>query len=127
MPNTLPDGAASSRPDLLDIGRPKMAKANVQTPDIAPNWAAKVAKALTRAVAITGLSHKEAAALLPGDVDEAEFGKWLSGARRPHLDRILAVDRLRLPVIACLCAECGAEITTGIKFREPVIGIEAAS
>jgi transcriptional regulator with XRE-family HTH domain len=85
---------------LPDIGRPVMAKAIVRIPDI--DWMHAVASAISQAVAVAGWSHKEAAAKV--GVDDAEFGKWLQGNRRPHLDRLLAVSELRLPIVVALAA-----------------------
>jgi hypothetical protein len=87
-----------AHPLLPDIARPRMAKANVQILDI--NWMEAVGRAIARAVSSAGWSKKEAAAKV--GVDEAEFGKWLSGGRRPHFDRLLAVPELRTAVIKAL-------------------------
>lgn len=90
---------ASDRHLLLsDIGRPVMAKANVQNLDI--DWKQAVGHAIERAVALAGLTKSEAAGKL--DVDESEFAKWTRGERRPHLDRLMAIPELRQPLVVAL-------------------------
>ncbi len=77
----------------------------------------QVGRAVARAVAMTGWSHKEAAAQI--GVDDAEFGKWLSGGRRPQFDRLFAVAALRQPLIVAL-ADLGGDgitVTTHIEIR----------
>lgn len=114
MPRILSNAAQSAHPVLPDIGRPVMAKANVRTPDI--GWNEQIGRAIQRAVALVGWSNKEAAAKV--GVDDAEFGKWLSGARRPQLDRLMAVEELRWPVMQCLAAlDPDNELVTLIQRR----------
>lgn len=100
MPSTLPTERAERHPVLPDIGKKRMANAGVRTPDIA--WNERIGGAIQRAVALVGWSNKEAAAKVA--VDDAEFGKWLSGTRRPQMDKLFAVDELRWPLIQCLAA-----------------------
>lgn len=88
----------SGHPVLPDIGKLQMAKVDARKPDI--DWNCKIGQAIQRAVAIVGWSNKEAAAAL--DVDDAEFGKWLSGNRRPQFDKLFACEALRWPLIQCL-------------------------
>lgn len=83
---------------MLDIGRPVMAKANVQNLDI--DWKQAVGRAIERAVAAAGLTKSEAAGLC--DADPSEFNKWMTGERRPQFDRLLAVEVLRRPLIVAL-------------------------
>lgn len=97
---SITDKAVSRHPVVPDIGRPRMAKVDVREPDIA--WNERIGGAIQRAVALVGWSNKEAAAKV--GADDAEFGKWLSGARRPQLDKLFAVDELRWPLIQCLAA-----------------------
>lgn len=104
----------NGHPVLPDIGRPRMAKANVNSPDI--DWQEQIGRAIQRAVALVGWSNKEAAAKV--GVDDAEFGKWLSGARRPQFDRLFAVEALRWPLILCLATmDDENEVETTIKRR----------
>lgn len=97
MARSLVGSLASGHPVLPDIPT-RMVRADVQKPDI--DWMQAIGGAIARAVALAGLSHKEAAGHV--GVDEAEFGKWLSGARRPHFDRLFAVKALRQPLGICL-------------------------
>lgn len=104
----------SAHPVFPDIGRPLMAKANVRNPDI--DWMREVGGAIARAIAMLGWSSKEAAAKV--GVDDAEFGKWLTGNRRPQMDRLFAVDDLRQPLVVCLAGLAdNVEVVTEIRFR----------
>lgn len=91
-------GASVTRPRtdphalLLGIDRSGAAK-NLGIAD----WNRALGRALARAIAIVGWSQKEAAARI--GVCEADLSKWLSGERRAHLDRILAVEELRRPFL----------------------------
>lgn len=96
--STLQRRATDRHPFTLDIGRPVMAKANVQIQDI--DWKQAVGRAIEWAVATAGLTKSEAAGKL--DVDESEFTKWTRGERRPHIDRLLAVPELRQPMLVAL-------------------------
>lgn len=96
---SIPQRAVGSHPVLPDI-RPRMARAHVQKPDI--DWMEAIGRAIALAVAMTGWSNKEAAARV--HVDDAEFGKWLSGARRPQFDRLFSVPELRDALIETLAA-----------------------
>lgn len=87
-------------PGILDIGRPVMAKANVQIQDI--DWKRAVGQAIERAISMVGWTKSEAAGRI--DVDAAEFGKWLTGERRPHLDRLFALEELRVPLVMSFAA-----------------------
>lgn len=101
-------------PVLPDIGRPRMAKADARKPDI--EWNARIGGAIQRAVALVGWSNKEAAA--KAGVDDAEFGKWLSGARRAQMDRLFALEELRWPLTQCLAAlDEQNEIVTSIRRK----------
>ena len=114
MPNSLPATSAVSHPVLPDIGRPVMAKANVRTPDI--DWGFEIGQAIQRAVRRAGFSNKEAAAKV--GVDDAEFGKWISGTRRPQLDRMFAVHELQKPLVIELAKlAAGMEVIEEIRVR----------
>lgn len=116
MASTVQDHPAVRQPVLPDIGRPQMAKANVRCPDIAPQVA--IGGAIQRAVSLIGWSNKEAAAKV--SVDDAEFGKWVSGARRPQLDKLWAVEALRGPLVIAFAEaadDSGVVVTTSIKVR----------
>lgn len=74
-----------------------------------------VGAAIRRAVALAGLSHKEAAAQI--GVNDAQFGKWLSGNENPQVHRVFAVVALRQPFVVALAEQCEAE---GISVRTVV-------
>ena len=105
---------ASAHPVLPDSAKGSQAKATVRTPDIAPEAVLMglIGSAIQRAVLKVGWSNKEAAAKV--GVDDAEFGKWLSGGRRPHFDRLMAIEALRWPLICALADVLGTaeEIVT---------------
>lgn len=113
MPTTVTHATSSGHPVLPDIGRPVMAKLDVRVPDKA--WNELIGRAIQRAVALVGWTNKEAAAKVA--VDDAEFGKWLSGGRRPQFDRLFAVEELREPLIVALSQMVGAAIRTHIEFE----------
>lgn len=103
-----------AHPVLPDIGRPLMAKANVRNPDI--DWPREIGGVIARAIAMLGWSSKEAAAKV--GVDDAEFGKWLNGTRRPQFDRLFAVEDMRQPLVVCMAALAqNVEVVTEIRFR----------
>lgn len=92
--------------------------AKVQIPDIANEWPVLLGQALQSAVAVVGWSNKEAAARI--GTDDAEFGKWLSGARRTQTDKVFAVAELREPYIVALAKLAGATIRTQIEWERRV-------
>ena len=114
MRSSLLDSSEARHPVLPDKAS-RMAPGRVRTPDIA--WSEAIGTALQRAVALVGWSNKEAAAKV--GVDDAEFGKWLSGGRRPQLDRLFAVAELRQPLIVALAelAGEGVEVQTVVTIR----------
>jgi hypothetical protein len=123
MAPSIATAAVSRHPVLPDMSRPQMAKANVRNPDI--DWNARVGAAVTAAIKACGWSSKEAAAKVSqacgSNVDDAEFGKWLSGARRPQFDKLFAVEALRQPlVIAMASLAHDVEIVTEIRIRKAV-------
>ena len=93
-----------------------MAKADVRTPDV--DWMAKLGAAIQDAVHAVRWSNKEAAGKV--DVDDAEFGKWLNGTRRPHFDRLFNVKELRVPLILALAAlgGDGVDVETTVTIRK---------
>jgi hypothetical protein len=114
MNSKVATATADRHPVLPDIGRPRMAKVHVQTPDIA-QWNELLGQAIQRTVLYVGWSNKEAAAKV--GVDDAEFGKWLSGGRRPQFDKLFAVPELREPLCVFLSQMAGAVIKTQIEFE----------
>lgn len=100
--------------ERLDDVRPRMAKAlnKVETP-----WREQVGQAIQRAFALAGVTQKEAAGLL--DRDQAQVARWISGAERPQVDAIFAVDRLRSSLVLALSELAGpdVEIETTIHIR----------
>lgn len=99
MAGSVIDKPRRALPVLPDVGKPKMAKAFGRNPDIA-EWGPKIGHAIQVAVLCVWDSNKLAAADL--GVDDAEFGKWMSGTRRAHFDLLFAHDELRWPLIQSL-------------------------
>jgi hypothetical protein len=91
MTNTMPAAQALRHPVVPDITRPRMAKANVGIPDIGAELEGKqrLGAAFGRALAKVGWSIDRAGIEL--DVDAREVGKWVSGDRRGHWDRVYAL------------------------------------
>jgi hypothetical protein len=118
MPPSVASTASSRHPVFPDIARPRMAKADVRKPDMPSDvdWMKAVGEALAGAIAIVGWSSKVASGRVK--VDDAEFGKWLSGNRRVQVDRVLAVEELQWPFLTCLAKRLpGVEIETEIRRR----------
>lgn len=112
LPRQSAEALANVHPVLPDIGKARMAKADVRIPDVA--WNERIGAAIQRAVAIVGWTNKEAAAKV--GADDAEFGKWLSGGRRPQFDKLFALDELRWPLIQCLAQlDDKTELVTTIR------------
>ncbi len=109
-----PDIARSGRDRLPDIGRPHMAKVEPQNPDA--TWNERIGAAIQRAVLQVFETNKAAARTL--GVDDAEFGKWLGGGRRPQFDLLFAYAPLRKPLVLSLAQLAGARISTRVDFPE---------
>lgn len=73
-----------------------------------------VGRIVARCFGLAGLSQKEAAATV--DVDQAQISRWLSGAERPQLDALWAVESLREPLIIALCEAAGIGIETVVRI-----------
>jgi hypothetical protein len=81
-------------------------------------WQQRIGTAIARAVSTLGWTHDIAAQQI--GVDASEFGKWLSGARRPHLDKLFKnkFAALRRAIILELAKlDDGIEITTEIRLK----------
>lgn len=114
MASTLPDREPRRQAVLPDIRRSVMAKADVRAPDM--DWLQAIGRAIQEAVNENQWSNKEAAAKV--GVDDAEFGKWLSGGRRPQFDRLFNVPELRCPLVLALAVLVdGVELETTIRIR----------
>jgi hypothetical protein len=84
---------------------------------------AALGQALDFAIAMAHLSHKEAAAAC--GVDAAELGRWITGERRMHLDRILATPKLKRHVLIAL-ALLDPELDVATQIRIPQVSAWAA-
>lgn len=120
MRPTIPPTTGGAHAVVPDV-RPVLTTACVRIPDV--DWMRAVGAAIQRAVKAAGLSNKEAASAC--GVNDAEFGKWLSGAdrRRPQFDRLLSVAALRRPLViafAELLAGDGIEVVTEIRVTRQV-------
>jgi len=117
MSSTMRQTSPNGHPVFPDMGRPRMAKANARIPDI--DWMTRVGAAIAASIRTVGWSSKEAAANV--GVDDAEFGKWLSGTRRPQMDRLFAVEALRQPLVIALAGLAhDVEIVTEIRIKKAV-------
>ncbi len=103
-------------PVLPDIGRPQMAKADVRNPGM--YWMRAIGRAIELAVDDIGWTNQQAAVAATPPIDDAEFGKWINGTRRPQIDRLLAIDELRNPLAIRLAALGDrVEVVTEIRYR----------
>lgn len=90
-----------------------MAKADLKNRESAQ----LIGRVVQRCFALAGISQKEAAALV--NRDPAQVARWISGAERPQMDALLAVESLRQPLVIALAelAGSGVEVTTHIAIR----------
>jgi hypothetical protein len=93
-----------------------MAKAKLRIPETGKKE--EIGRAIQRAVAVVGWTHKEAAAKV--GVDDSQFGKWLSGAERPHWDRLLEVDELCGPLYEALGPVFGISLYMEVKWTRRI-------
>lgn len=118
MSSIVADQPSARHPVLPDV-RPKMLRVDVRNPDI--DWLREVGAAIQRAVSLAGWSNKQAAAKI--GADDAEFGKWLNGTRRPQFDKLFAVKELRRPLLiafAELIAGDDVEVQTTVIMRRRI-------
>jgi hypothetical protein len=98
MASTLPERAPARQLNRLEHLSPSMAKADLKKVEVA--WKEQIGAAIARAIALAGLTRKEAAGAL--DKDEATIARWVSGLERPMFDAMWAVPVLRRPLIQAL-------------------------
>lgn len=113
MGSSFANTASDRHRTLLEDVHPKQAKAYLK-PVETVNFAEEIGGAVERAVALAGLSKKEAAAVV--GVEAAQLSRWIAGTERPQFDRLFAVAELREPMVVALAKVAGAEIETQIKF-----------
>lgn len=107
------DSPAATHHKRLEQARPVMAKADLKNLE---SWREGLGKAVARALALAGLSQKEAAAAVGRDT--AQIARWVAGTERPQLDTLFAVEALRQPLVIALAELSGAaEVTTTIKLK----------
>lgn len=109
------DATPQPRHPVLPDVPTRMVKADVRIPDI--DWMRLIGAAIQQAVNDARWSNKEAAGRV--QVDDAEFGKWLNGTRRPQFDRLFAVPELRQPLVIAIArlGGDGVDIVTEIRVR----------
>lgn len=115
MTPTMSDTARTALLERLEHATPVQAKANLK--NLEQPWRERIGRAIQRALAIAGVTQKEAAGLL--DRDQAQVARWIAGAERPQMDTLFAVEMLRQPLIVALAelAGAGVEVTTAITMR----------
>jgi len=91
-----------------------MAKADLKK--LESHWRSQIGQAIDYAIAMANRTQKEVWVAL-GHEDGAMLGRWLTGAERPHLDKLFAIDWLRQPLVIALAGLAEAELTTQITFR----------
>ncbi len=93
-----------------------MAKADIRKAET-EQWKAHIGGAIQRAMSLAGWSLKEFADRVGRD--ERQVARWISGAERPQLDTLFAVDGLRQPLIVALAelAGQGVEVETTVRIR----------
>ena len=114
MAPSLANSTVASHAVSLDIGKKRMAKVDAQEMGI--EWNEAVGRAIQAAVLECGWSNKEAAAKV--GVDAADFGKWVSGERRAHFDRLLAVPEMRKPLAIQFWKLAGGRVRVAAEFED---------
>lgn len=112
MSHTVATSAAPRHLDRFENGPLAMAKADLNNLEV---WRASVGKAVERCFALAGVSQKEGSALVGRD--QGQVGRWISGAERPQLDAIFAVEKLRQPFAQALAEIAGAEVEVTVRMR----------
>lgn len=114
MASTMSDRSAPRHLNKLDDVSPSMAKADLKKVDLA--WREQIGAAIARAIALAGLTRKEAAAALAKD--EATVARWVAGIERPMFDALWAVPVLRTPLIQALAEMAeGVVVETVVRMR----------
>ena len=113
MATSIANTARVCQPVLPDTAKGHMAKADARKPDTA--WNAMIGAAIQRAILAVWETNQLAAHEI--GVDDAEFGKWMSGARRAQMDKLFAVERLRQPLMAELSKLAGATVRLQIEWE----------
>ncbi len=108
----------------LENVRAEMAKALLNTVESDPEASAREAfgRVIRRAVALSGMSDKEACVALGAAVDvdaepidKAQFSRWLSGKENPQVWRFYAVRSLRDSLRAAEALDAGLVVETVIR------------
>lgn len=115
MSSSLQPAATSCHRKCLDDVSPTMAKADLKRLAI-EHFRAEIGRMLDRAIGASGLSKKEAAALM--ECDAAQLARWIAGSERLQLDKLLMVEALRKPLICALAQLVGAQVITRISFDD---------
>lgn len=101
MANSFSLPVAVRHVSVLDMTRPRPVKLSLAQRELEQaKCRVGIGRAVERAVNLVWDSDKEAADEI--GVDRAELGKWFSGLRRPHFDRMFAVQRLTWPLLVSL-------------------------
>ncbi len=114
MPERLPLIGAVRQPNRLRDVRPAMAKADLnflRNREIQ----AQIGAALGKAIAVAGLTRKEAAGLM--DMPESQLSDQIAGRASAHIQtaRVMAVEALRMPFVVALAEWAGATVRTVIE------------
>lgn len=113
----MPDRAARSHLERLEIPAPTMAKAELKKLE---TWRADVGRAIARCFALAGVTQKEASALL-GHEGQSQVNRWCAGTERPQFDVLFSVEPFRQPLVIALAELAGSvEIDTVIRVRRAV-------
>jgi ribosome-binding protein aMBF1 (putative translation factor) len=117
MSRTLANSAATVHRISLEEVRPEMAKAEFKKVENV-DFRAQIGRVVGRALAMAGLSQKEAAGEIGCDV--AQMARWVAGTERPQFDRLFAVEALREPLCVALAQMAGATVHQHVEFRRKV-------
>lgn len=106
MSNSLPDRLDGVHPQMLAMDGESLRKK------------VAVGKSIERALAIAGLSQKDAAGQM-GYSDQGTVSRWCAGVERPHFDKLFDLDGFEEAWMKAR-AECNARVTvrTVIEIQE---------
>lgn len=114
-------GLASTHRERPEIGRPRMAKADLRFPEV-ERYRAGIA-AIVHAITSHWTLEEFAARLEKGtgrpNWDVRQLARWQNGSERPQFDALMTIEELREPLLIGMAklGDMQAEITTSITLK----------
>lgn len=117
MARTLSGDSAVCHRLTSEIGRPKVAKADLRKTENAEASRQEAGRVVARAKERTGLSLKEFAAAVKRE--ERQVARWFDGSERAHLDALISNKAIKRELIVALAeseAEDDVDVETVIRI-----------